>query len=491
MGVDIVFPGPQWTSLETHLFGPLKPDSPSERAEQLAFLLGAPSRSDRGTRLVVRELLLAGDSDLTHQSGAGIAPTGEFVAAALTRCRQEGWSFIEVHSHPFSSGPTTFSGIDWANDRAKMPATAHLLPEGAVHATMVMGPQGLDAHYYDQASSSICPVRRVTIVGAHDEAPWLTRIVPTTAKRDDERPFLVSDRYSRQIPLLGRQAQEILAKSTVVIVGLGGLGSFAAMECAYVGVGNLILIDPDKVDDSNLNRLMGAIETDTDRLKVELFERTVQSISSKIKVKAVADDILSDEAQEAAKQGDLILGCVDKHGARLALNQFAIQHMIPLLDAGTGARLDDDRTLSHAGGQVQAVLPGLGCLECRGFIDVQQAAFDLARPDVKQREIDRGYGTGEPAPSVVFLNGVVASLQVAEAVQLLTGVSPAKQQGRSTVTLYDLLAQSVKRATDLGSTNTCVTCGPDGVGALADLSPLQAAGTLEVTPPPLESISNA
>jgi hypothetical protein len=191
MGVEIVFQAPEWASLRNHLFGAVNSGSLGACDEQMALLLTAPNVSPSDTRLVVRELLLAGPDDLTHQSGLGIAPTGEFVAAALTRCRQEGWGFAEVHSHPFSDGrSTTFSGLDWANDRAKMPALAHLLPEGTIHATMVMGHATLDAHYFDRASSSIRPVHRVSILGAREDTPWLSHIGPTTAEGDDcQRPF--------------------------------------------------------------------------------------------------------------------------------------------------------------------------------------------------------------------------------------------------------------------------------------------------------------
>jgi molybdopterin-synthase adenylyltransferase len=229
-----------------------------------------------------------------------------------------------------------------------------------------------------------------------------------------------------------------------------------------------------------LNRLIGVTEDDLEHPKVEVYEKLIHAISPGTKVTAVPASILSDGAVFAAKQGDVLLGCVDNHGARLVLNQLAVQYVIPLLDAGTGARLADDRTLTHAGGQVQAVLPGLGCLECRGMIDVRQAAFDLAPAHVRQRELDHGYGTSEPAPSVVFLNGVVASVQVAETVKLFAGAAP----GQLAVTRYDLLGQSLQRVVVRGS-DTCLACGPDGVAALADLSPLQAAGEPPSPPPVL------
>jgi molybdopterin/thiamine biosynthesis adenylyltransferase len=299
---------------------------------------------------------------------------------------------------------------------------------------------------------------------------------------------LVSVRHSRQLPLLGRETQAVLETSTVVIVGLGGLGSFVALECAYLGVGHLVLIDHDIVATSNLNRLIGATEDDLNQPKVQVYEDLIRAISPRTKVTTVHAPILSEDALLASKQGDLILGCVDNHGARLVLNQLAVQYVIPLLDAGTGARLGGGQTLTHAGGQVQAVLPGLGCLECRGFIDARQAALDLAPPHVRQREMEHGYGTREPAPSVIFLNGVVASLQVAEAVKLLSGAVRGTASNQLAITGYDLLGQTLTRASVQGS-ETCPACGPDGVAGLADLSPLQVAGEPPTPPPVLTTAS--
>jgi molybdopterin/thiamine biosynthesis adenylyltransferase len=478
---EIIFTASQWAALQDHLFGRTEPVSPATCDEQMAFVLAGPSASSRGSRLIVRELVPAGRADLSHQSPAGIGPTGEFVAAALTRCVQEGWSLIEVHSHPFDHGAsTTFSGIDWDNDRAKMPVLARLLPEHAHHATMVVGRSSLDAHCYDRTTSSIQPVRRISILGAQDEGRWLTHISPTQATEDDAHPFLDEDRYSRQILLFGREAQALLARATIAVVGLGGLGSFVVLQLAHLGVGSLVLIDPDAVETTNLNRLMGATERDVGRPKVDLYQSLISAISPGCRVKHVPASILSDEALREAKQADLLMGCVDNHGARLVINQLAVQYLIPLVDGATGVRRDERKHVTHAGGEVQVVLPGLGCLYCREFIDPEQAARDLAPTHVRQREHDHGYGTNEPAPAVVFLNGVIASVQVAEAVRLLSGENDSDEV--SPIAMYDMLGQSLRRTT-WKETGSCPICGPGGDVGLADLSPLYAADTVSVPEP--------
>src|SRR2546422_6945906 len=124
--LDLVMPAALWSSLRSHLLPPQDSStSTSAPDEQLAFILASGNLSEHRRRLLARELLLAGPDDLLLQSPSGIAPRPEFVIAALNRCLNEGLHLVEAHSHPFARGAgTTFSPIDWHNDREKMPAVA-------------------------------------------------------------------------------------------------------------------------------------------------------------------------------------------------------------------------------------------------------------------------------------------------------------------------------------------------------------------------------
>jgi molybdopterin/thiamine biosynthesis adenylyltransferase len=473
---DIVLSCRLWTQLCAHLLPPGQAPERGAGSEQLAFILAAPNVSDCRVRLVGHELIPAHREDLEHQSGSAIGPTGRFVAAALTRCRQEGWSLIEVHSHPFDSGPgTTFSGIDWSNDRVKMPRLAAMLPDPFYHATMVVGQSSLDAHYFQRCTGAIEPVPRVTIVGAAADGAPVLRYLAASSRRP-ERAGPSQPRHTRQLPLLGTATQEALSKARVAVVGTGGLGCFAALQLAYLGVGQLILIDPDRVDLSNLNRLLGAGPDDVGRYKVDVFRELITRVAPAVSVTAVAAALLDADALRHAKAADVLLGCVDGHGARLSLNHLSIRYLIPLIDAGTGARVARAGLAARLGGQVQIVAPGVGCLECRGFIHAQQAAFDLARPDVQEYERAHGYGGEEAAPSVVFLNGVVASLQVAQAVRVLAAAS-GYEYAIPRLVVYDGHAQRVFPAR-IPDSPECATCGEYGVAGVADLAPLRAAPAL-------------
>jgi len=483
---DIVLSSRLWLQLRDHL---LPTDDGSGRwsnNEQLAFILAAPNVSASRIRLVGHELLLAQGTNLAHQSPSAIGPDGRFVAGALTRCRQEGWSLIEVHSHPFDSGPrTTFSGIDWSNDRLKMPRLASMLPEPFYHATIVVGQHSLDAHYYQRATGTILPVRQVTIVGGNCEDSTVIHHLPSSTSI--RHPACSPEaRHIRQVPLLGVSNQEAFSKARVAVVGLGGLGSFVSLELAYLGVGHLILVDPDRIEFSNLNRLIGAGPEDVGRYKVDVFSELIGRVAPKVEVTALPAPLLDSMALEHAKTADLLLGCVDGHGARLSLNHLSIRYLIPLIDAGTGARPGTGTLAAKFGGQVQVVAPGLGCLECRGFIHAQQAAYDLAPPEVQEYERAHGYGTDEPAPSVIFLNGVVASMQVALAVRILSTESGHDSVAPKLV-IYDAQTQRAFPAA-VSYSPECATCGIDGVAGVADLAPLRAAPSVG---PSFESASLA
>ncbi len=360
---DIILSSDLWSQLRNHLLRSNDGRGQGDEHEQLAFVLAAPNVSSSRIRLVGHELLRAQPANLDHQSLSGISPNGQFVAAALTRCRREGWSLIEVHSHPFDSGSrTTFSDIDWPNDRMKMPRLASMLPDPFYHTTMVVGKNSLDAHYYQRATGAILPVQRVAIVGSpSDDSPVLRYLPVSSSAPESAGPQ--DERHSRQLPLLGAVTQEALSQARVAVVGLGGLGSFAALELAYLGIGHLTLIDPDRIELSNLNRLIGAGPADVGRHKVDVFRELIERLTPGVTVTAVAAPLLDSGALNHAKTADLLLGCVDGHGARLSLNHLSIRYLIPLIDAGTGARLGTDSLAARLGGQVQVVAPGVGCLE--------------------------------------------------------------------------------------------------------------------------------
>lgn len=457
MQLEIVVPAGTWPGLKSHLL-----DHGSD--EQLAFLLAGVARGRGRLRLLVREVVPVPPEAFDRQTAVYLAVKPAFSQAVLRRCYKEGLSLIEVHSHPFARRNVTFSATDLANEAAKFRYVGAKIPH-VYHATMVVGQTDLDAHLWDRRRRRTVPIDRVRLLGAP-----IADLVPTSHVARDAEAYSPPSWLDRQVLAFGEQAQRRLQDVRVGVVGCGGTGSVVVQMLAHLGVQHLVLVDPDVVELTNLNRLVGATRADArlSRLKVHVARRSVQRVNPRARVQALPISLADPGALDALKGLDLLFGCTDNHGSRLILNQLAVQYLVPYLDLGAGLAVASDGRLAAAGGQVQAVIPGEFCLACIDSIDRTRAARDLMSPQARQRQVDRGYiqDIDLPTPAVLFLNAEMASLAMAEFVNLWTGYRPPNH-----LLYYDLLRA---RLTPAGAEHraSCIACGQGAALALGDLQPL-------------------
>ncbi len=291
--------------------------------------------------------------------------------------------------------------------------------------------------------------------------------------------------YDRQIRVFGEEGQRILQKLTVGIVGCGGIGSMIFILIVWLGIQNIILIDPDIVELSNLNRLAGAILQDVLKKipKVKVLERYAAKINSNIKVLPIQKSILDKKAQRYLKVCDVIFGCTDNQSSRWVLNKFSVEHLIPYFDTGTGIQADAEQNIEHAGGQVRVVIPGMGCLSCINALNIATVQQEMLPEPDRQVAIQRGYiaGADVHAPAVASLNGVIASLAVTEFMAWVTGFKPLRR-----FVLYDFANASVTPYTFKRDPN-CFTCSVTGSFAVGDKGePLPAEMLIDEPEDPIE-----
>jgi molybdopterin-synthase adenylyltransferase len=143
-------------------------------------------------------------------------------------------------------------------------------------------------------------------------------------------------RYHRQIilPGWGQEAQEKLARATVFIAGLGGLGSPLAMYLAAAGVGTLRLCDAGKVELSDLNRQLLHSERGLNRPKTRSARQTLRRVNPHVRVVPLRATIDENSAESLVGGASLIVDCLDNFPARLALNSLAVARGLPLIHAG-------------------------------------------------------------------------------------------------------------------------------------------------------------
>lgn len=212
-------------------------------------------------------------------------------------------------------------------------------------------------------------------------------------------------KHDRQ-SFLGETSEQDLKRAKVGVIGLGGGGSHIVQQLAHLGVGNYVLVDPDTIDETNLNRLVGGTLEDLRRgtLKVDIAERVIRSV--------VADANIGrhptrwQEVSKDLQTCDVLFGCLDAVAAKDQLDKFCQRFLIPYIDIGMDVHKVGAGFLIS--GQVVLITPGSPCLRCMGLVTDEALAQEA-----------RNYGAAGGKPQVVWPNGLLASTAVGLFTQLI------------------------------------------------------------------------
>ena len=205
--------------------------------------------------------------------------------------------------------------------------------------------------------------------------------------------------YSRQIllPEIGIEGQQRLLNAKVLIIGLGGLGSPAAMYLAAAGVGHLYISDFDKVELSNLQRQIIHDSNDIGKYKVDSAHKSLLALNPSIKVTPIYKQLNNKALIEPINKVDIVLDCTDNLNSRLAINKACVQTKTPLI-SGAAIRME---------GQISVFNSNLDNSPC----------YNCLYPN-DQEIIETCTETGILAPMV----GIIGSLQALETMKLIMGV---------------------------------------------------------------------
>ena len=190
-------------------------------------------------------------------------------------------------------------------------------------------------------------------------------------------------RFDRQ-SFLGKDSEAVLGTATVGLVGLGGGGSHIVQQAAHLGIGGYVVIDPDRITETNTNRLIGGTLADLAPAtsKVAIAERQICRLVEHPRIVTVKDSWHA--AINELKHCDVIVGAVDSFIEREQLERFARRHLIPYLDIGMDVHEIADKQFL-IGGQVILSMPGRPCLRCCGLVTderlKQEAAKYCTAPD--------------------------------------------------------------------------------------------------------------
>jgi hypothetical protein len=202
-----------------------------------------------------------------------------------------------------------------------------------------------------------------------------------------------------------------------------------------LGVGELVLVDPDTVERKNLNRIVNSTAADAKmhRSKVRLFARAIRRVGLGTKVTPFYTDILERRVVAALADCDFLFGCVDSADGRDALNRVATFYTIPYLDVGVLLKADGKGNVSQVVAAVHYLIPGGSSLLSRRVITPEQVRAESLRrrsPDQYEALRKEGYihGATVASPAVISINGFAASHAVNE---MLARIHPFRRDSNS------------------------------------------------------------
>lgn len=346
----------------------------------------------------------------------------------LARANSDGLALFKIHSHP--NGYRGFSGLDDASDEDLFSAVS--LKVQGEHMSAVMLPSG---EIFGRRMAGGCAqgaIDRVAVIG--DEV----RIWPLMAGDSGARDFDVRHRQA-----FGDRTINLLAALSIAIVGISGTGSPTAEMLARLGVGRLILIDPDIVEAKNLNRIWGARRAHVQAKlnKARMMKAHIEGMGLGTIVEILEDRIDTPEGIALLSTCDFAFGCVDSVEGRDTLNRIATFYVLPYIDMGVRLDADGAGGVSSVSAGIHYLKPGGSSLKSRGvYSDAELYAEYLKRtdPDFYQDQVRRGYihGVSVDRPAVISINTAVASAAVNE---MLARLHPFRTAPNSNFAIQKLL----------------------------------------------------
>jgi len=335
---------------------------------------------------------------------------GDYLVQATARAEKEDLSIFLVHSHP--GGYYAFSDMDDSSDQAAIP-TLHvggtrMSEDVAYHGSAIMTPSGaMKARIYD-ATMSRSDVELVAVYGDDIKFYWSEG---RRTRTETVRPMA-----------LGQAMTAELGKLSACIIGASGTGSLVAEQLARMGFAELILVDDDRVEAKNLNRIVNSTTADAaeSMLKVDMLKRAIASYRTNCEVITVPEKIGTVRALKEAAVADIVFCCVDSEEGRLVCDRLASACVMPLFDVGIVAPgrtfPDGAQAIVEIAGRVVYVQPGGGT---RGICTPKSLSAQYLKqhsPEAFQKQVAAKYmsGSQEQALAIDSVNMMAASTCVTE-----------------------------------------------------------------------------
>lgn len=390
----------QYDTLRTHLL-------PADGCEAVALALCGRRGGDERHVLVVRDIVTVPYSVCSVRTPDRVTWPTEMVEPPFRRAFGQGQAIVKFHSH--RTDYRQFSSLDDQSDELLFSSIASLLGDGLPHASVIMLPDGSCIGRAVKDGVEFEPLTTIGVIG-DDIIIW-------------------NDISSHPGQAFGRRNQQVFGKGTIArlrtmsaaVVGCSGTGSLVVEQLARLGIGQLVLVDPDLVEEKNLNRILNTGKEDAylGKPKVFALASAIARMGLGQEVLPLPLNVITRRAVTEVAVCDVVFGCTDGAEARHVLNRLATFYSMPYFDVGVRLEADGSGGISNISGAVHYLQPGGSSLLSREVYNMEQVeAEELRRtnPEMYRTRRDEGYlrGVEEDRPAIINVNMFFASLAVHE-----------------------------------------------------------------------------
>lgn len=327
-------------------------------------------------------------------------------------------AILKIHSHP--GGYAKFSKMDDHSDYEFFQSVFGWCDSDSVHGSIVMLPEGKIFGRVFTSDLKTFKFDKISVAG-------------DTINTWNSSTECFADEYSlRTIQAFGEGTYNHLKKMKIGVLGCSGTGSPTIEQLVRLGVGNIVIIDPDTIEKKNLNRIINSKMSDAEvsRSKVETIQAAINGIGLGTKVFPYSVNLYdSSEALHELITCDVIFGCVDSVDGRHLLSQLTNFYLIPFFDIGVRLDADGKGGIENIYASINYIQPGCSTLLSRGIYTSERLFNDgLLRQDpiefAKREKAGYVHNANVDRPAVISINMQISSMAV---IELLNRIHPFKE----------------------------------------------------------------
>lgn len=331
----------------------------------------------------------------------------DFSEPILQEAKEKGLTVVKFHCHP--GGHKQFSKTDDVSDKDLFDYYNAYFDDHRPVCSFVMVPDQTIFGRVILPSGEFVEVSKISIIGKYQKYFYTN-------------PFeaALPEYTIRNQQTFGKSTISTLQKLKIGIVGCSGLGSTTILELARSGIGELVLVDMEKIEKANLNRIFGASKADIGKYKVDFFKEKIEEYGLNVKVTTIVADVTeSIESLEILSYCDHIFGCTDAYLPRDVINRLSTYYIIGYTDLSIGLHADGKGGIDTIVGWVRYLIPGGSSLFTRQMYDsrdLESESLFKENPKEFKKRLEEKYikGANEKSPPVISLNATVSSLGVTD-----------------------------------------------------------------------------